>query len=68
MSQNNDEPEVSKTDQGTGSQPLKPAGGRRILSLSQLRSSPSQTVEDVQKRIREKRFAELTPRQAGTND
>jgi hypothetical protein len=59
---------VPHQDQDTGRKPTEPAGGKRVFSLSQLKPTPPHTTDDIRRLMREGRFAEMTPRQAGDND
>lgn len=68
MDQNNDVPELSKDDNEKDPRLSKTTDDKRTFSLSQLKHTQPRSVDDIRKRIREGRFAELTPRQAGIDD
>lgn len=42
-----------------------PARSRRVVSASQLKQNPPHTADDIRRLVREGRFAEMTPEQAG---
>ena len=55
-------------DQDTGWEPTAPASSKRVFSASQLKLTPPRTTDDIRRLIREGRFAEMTPGQAGGDD
>lgn len=63
-----DDAPVPHPDQDMGCEPTASASCKRVFSASQLKFTPPRTMDDIRRLIREGRFAEMTPGQAGGDD
>jgi len=57
-----------QADQDTGCESVAPDSSKRVFSASQLKLTPPRTTDDIRRLVREGRFAEMTPGQAGGDD
>ncbi len=55
-------------DQDMGCDSAAPDSSKRMFSASQLKLTPPRTTDDIRRLMREGRFAEMTPGQAGDDD
>jgi len=48
--------------------PTAPASSKPVFSASQLKHTPPRTADDIRRLMREGRFADMAPSQAGDDD
>lgn len=57
-----------QADQDTDCESAAPDSSKHVFSASKLKLSPPRTIDDIRRLMREGRFAEITPSQAGGDD
>jgi hypothetical protein len=60
-----DDTPMPHSDQDMAPEPAAPPRSRRVVSASHLKHTPPRTADDIRRLMREGRFAEMTPGQAG---
>lgn len=60
-----DDTPVPHPNQDMDRESMAPGRSKRVVSVSQLKHTPPGTADDIRRLMREGRFAEMTPSQAG---